>query len=326
MVLESGEVDDIIHSVYVENFLSVSHHNHMVTLLNSGNLYPGVIDPIIVRFDVYSLSWVLVADRYTRNFSWRKERLNIESDAVTLVCDVLKNNKVWDITILNSDNSLFKFISSSDVAIINNVVFGLAEYVGKQIELSYASGDYIPDEYIPLNMDEDDDGEALLKRISGQLTNSSGSVIADYGDIVVDEVSADDGIDTDAPIVYGGRYSDYSSDIIGQPIPDGLVGEVVARIDVLNEITQLKKRLDVYENRGIVTTDRIRIDENNVALLPVDAVGSAVFNIAMVFTSKNTQLTDEYGIYTCVTKQDRVVFSQNDGLAGKYAVISFLPK
>ena len=83
-----------------------------------------------------------------------------------------------------------------------------------------------------------------------------------------------------------------------------------------------KTKLNGIENSYLKTTDRLLIDEDGKALLPSEAIGDIVWNMAMIFDSPESSVIEKE--VTVTTDGIYAYFDISDNIFFKYCIMSYL--
>jgi len=88
-------------------------------------------------------------------------------------------------------------------------------------------------------------------------------------------------------------------------------------------IDRLNASGEITVNAGIVTTERILIQNDQIAL-PMVILGDIIHNKALIFDGVQEDLYYIYDEATCTTNNNIVYFDPSDNLNGRYAIVSYL--
>ena len=91
---------------------------------------------------------------------------------------------------------------------------------------------------------------------------------------------------------------------------------------ILEDSKQVLFSENSIENSYLKTTDRLLIDEDGKALLPSEAIGDIVWNMAMIFDSPESSVIEKE--VTVTTDGIYAYFDISDNISDKYCIMSYL--
>ncbi len=293
MSIKFGSIDKILPNITSDMFNNIGKHNNFALILSTDNRYPGKGDPIILRFDANVNKWIYVADKKIVDFGHLLETTIIENDYLAL-SKIPLDGVLWDIFIYK-DKKIVTILKENDLKLRNNIVTGLEEYIGMTIEVRYCFGRHT-EEIAPV-------------QVNKPVVTTYETDVTAYVDVPRSDMN-----DIDGPKYYDGEITKDNT------LPNSKTNMSLARIS--QEFDTYAKLLAVVESRRIYTTERLLIYENR-AVLPLEAIGDIVNNMAIVYDGIGKEYTTIMDV-TCSTDGIYVLFDSEDNLDNKYCVVSYL--
>ncbi len=285
MSVKYGIVSEVSGDINSDIVNNIGTHNDFIVISNTGEVYPDKIDPVVMRFDGTIQEWIYVTDKTTINFGYLTETVLVRDDDMFLT-KIPLDRIIWDVFELDTDGNIINVIDPKLLYVDKKNISNLSEYIGKTIRFMYCFGDKEENGVIvPVNLPRED------KYLNEDLRRLEYDGPYDMNDIL-----------------QGSVYPPASTSFDRK---------------ILNKVKELEAHIRILEDRIILTTDKIEIIDNFIDL-PFPIIGEPVHNMAYIYDSADIDDNVIRVEVTCLNNEGRIMFDENDGVDGKFAIVSYL--
>lgn len=280
-----GNISKVLSEITTDISNNIGKHNTFVVITNSENHYPEREDPVILRFDQNVGEWILVADKTVLEFGYAKETIAILDNDIFLEKTPL-DGIVWDIFLLDENGMIIDSLTNKEILVNDNLVSGLRKHIGKTLSIMYAFGNV---------------------NVTHNSIKKDKPIRYTYYNQTIDDM------------IYDGPYdmNDILTDI-DYPNSNSYFDKII-----LDRIKELDNAVELINTRKLYTTSRILI-ENNKFKLPYKAIGSVIYDMALLYLTNEIEDKNIIMEVTCSVNNNEIIFDELDELNGYYGTVTYL--